>query len=169
MTATASPQDLINGGFELGAGIMQWTNVRALYRDREVRGMNVWSVVFFNVWGLWSFYYYAGYLWQPMSWLGNLAIISANLAWVGMAIRYRQRLPTSPQLETFRDMVERAAMGPKRYIHQRPRPLPEMCIPEKWRHGLDKLDVQPPESTNARKPKSSWWDAFQQVFRWEKS
>ena len=129
------PQDLINGGFKLGAGIMQSTNVAAIRRDRKVKGMNVWSVVFFNAWGVWSSYYYAGYLWQPLSWLGNLAIISANLAWVWMAFRVRP-------LRSYNYFITKDGVRNLRNLH-----------------------IFGPEATNARKPKSSWWDAFLQLFR----
>lgn len=73
--------DLINGSFELVGGFMIWLNVRALWRDRVVKGVSWATVIFFTSWGYWNLYYYPS-LNQWMSFLGGLFIVSGNTAWV---------------------------------------------------------------------------------------
>ena len=79
--------DLTNGIIESIAGVMQWTNVLALYRDKQVRGMNLWSVAFYCGWGLWGAWYYPN-LDQWWSAVGNFVILSSNLAWLWLALKY---------------------------------------------------------------------------------
>ena len=80
--------DLINAGFEGLGGLMMWTNVRALYRDKQLKGVNIWATVMFNAWGVWNLWYYP-HLGQWVSFGGGLVIVSANSVWVWLAFRYR--------------------------------------------------------------------------------
>ena len=43
--------DLVNGLFELLGGVLIAVNCMRLYRDKVVRGVNVWVTVFFTSWG----------------------------------------------------------------------------------------------------------------------
>lgn len=82
--------DLINGGFGAVGGVMHWINVMALVRDRQIKGVNVWAIVFFNAWGFWNLWYYP-HLGQWASFTGGLIIVSANTAWVTLAFKYSKR------------------------------------------------------------------------------
>ena len=82
-------QDGANGLFECAGGLMNWTNVAAIWRDKKVRGVNVWASAFFTAWGFWNLYYYP-HLNQWASFVGGLFIVSANAAWVYLAIKYRK-------------------------------------------------------------------------------
>ena len=79
--------DLINGSFELTGGLLCWANVRRLLRDRKVQGVD-WRVsAFFSAWGFWNLFYYPS-LSQWASFVGGLAIVVANTAWVVLALRF---------------------------------------------------------------------------------
>lgn len=95
--------DLINAFFECAGGLMHWTNVLALYRDKQIRGINLWATVFFNGWGFWNLWYYP-HLGQWASFWGGLVIVSANSVWVWLAIRYVYVLPRKNW--TFSDEVD---------------------------------------------------------------
>lgn len=79
--------DIGNGLFETGGAIVNWLNVKAIYRDKEVKGV-YWPVwIFFSLWGYWNIWYYTA-LDQSFSWWAGLALVSANTAWVGLAVYY---------------------------------------------------------------------------------
>ena len=82
--------DLINGLFEFTAGIMNWINVRRLYRDKEVKGYSPWVFGFFTSWGVWNLYYYP-YLGQWWSFAGGISIMGSNMSWLTLAIYYHYR------------------------------------------------------------------------------
>lgn len=85
--------DLINGLFELIGAAFILDHVRTLYRDKQVKGVSIVATVFFASWGFWNLYYYPS-LGQWWSFLGGLAIVSANSLWIGMMIYYK-RNPTT--------------------------------------------------------------------------
>ena len=80
--------DLVNGTFEMLAGVAILNHCRALYRAKQSRGVSILSVGFFFSWGLWNLFYYP-HLKQPISFYGGLGVVSANLLWVGMLLYYR--------------------------------------------------------------------------------
>ena len=86
---TIQVPDLINGLFEASGGLMNWTNVMALYRDKKVRGVNVWASVLFTAWGFWNLYYYPS-LNQWASFFGGLVIVAGNTVWICLAYKYRK-------------------------------------------------------------------------------
>lgn len=79
--------DIINGLFEFIGGIVIWTNVARLVRDQGYAGVNWVTSVFFFTWGVWNLWYYPS-LDQMWSFVGGLAICSANLVWVILALHY---------------------------------------------------------------------------------
>lgn len=85
--------DAINGGFEAIAAIMVWGNVRALLRDKEVRGVNLKVSAWYCLWGGSSLAYYAN-LGHWLSFAGNCGILLANITWLGLALRYRAQQQT---------------------------------------------------------------------------
>lgn len=87
MPSTSWP-DLINASFEAVGGMMVWMNVRAIMRDRIVRGVSEASTWAWSLWGLWNLYYYPA-LGQWMSLAGAGVIVSGNVAWCVCAWRFR--------------------------------------------------------------------------------
>ena len=82
--------DVVNGLFEFLAGFMVLLHCRTLYKDKLVRGVNLWATIFFSSWGIWNLYYYPS-LGQWFSFFGGLGIVSANVLWVGMMIYYKRK------------------------------------------------------------------------------
>lgn len=80
--------DLINGLFEGFGGYLVYQNVRAIHRDKQVRGVNSYATWVFTAWGLWNLFYYP-HLGQWLSFAGGLVIVSGNLLWCIYAWRYR--------------------------------------------------------------------------------
>ena len=80
--------DLINGTFEFAGAVCLWQNVRALFRDRVLRGIHWTPTTFFAAWGLWNLFYYPS-LDQWFSFWGGVAIVAVNLVWLALVVRYR--------------------------------------------------------------------------------
>ena len=84
-------QDVINGAIETVAGLLQFVNAYALYRDKQIKGTSYWSVIFYVGWGVWGAYYYP-HIHQPWSSVGNAFILGSNLCWLSLAWWYRPRM-----------------------------------------------------------------------------
>lgn len=71
--------DQINGLFEFIGALSVLLNIRALLRDKMVRGVSPFPVVFFTLWGAFNVYFYPahGLTW---SFYGGLCIAAANIA-----------------------------------------------------------------------------------------
>lgn len=82
--------DQINGTFELVGAWFAWVNALTLYREKGVRGVYWPAWAFFSAWGLWNLFYYPA-LEQWWSFYGGVALVSGNLAWVGLAMVYQRR------------------------------------------------------------------------------
>jgi len=80
--------DLINGLFESIGGLLNFTNVYRLAKDKTLKGVYYFPTIFFSVWGIWNLFYYP-HLSQWLSFTGGLIIVLANLLWVYLAIKYR--------------------------------------------------------------------------------
>lgn len=80
--------DLVNGAFELFGGAFNWLNVAALLRDKKLRGVSPLPTIVFTTWGFWNLFYYP-HLDQWLSFAGGLVIVTANLVWVVLALKYR--------------------------------------------------------------------------------
>ncbi len=82
--------DLMNACFELVGCFLVWGNVKALLRDRQVQGVNLTVAAFYVLWGLSNtvYYYHLGH-W--LSLFGDLGIVSANITWLALALRFRAR------------------------------------------------------------------------------
>lgn len=83
-------QDTINGGFEMLAGIMILNHCRCVQRDKRVQGVSVVSTIFFALWGVWNLYYYPS-LGQWYSALGGVSVVSANILWIVLMLKYRKK------------------------------------------------------------------------------
>lgn len=88
-------QDLVNAGFEFGAGFAVLAHCVQLYRDKIVRGVSVGATAFFFSWGLWNLYFYP-HLNQWASFVGGLLITFSNLLWVTMLVYYKTKEARKP-------------------------------------------------------------------------
>ena len=80
--------DLVNGLFESIGSVLLWMNVRRLYLDKKIMGVNIAPVVFWSLWGMWNLFYYP-HLNQWYSFAGGVSVMLANSVWVVQAIHYR--------------------------------------------------------------------------------
>lgn len=82
--------DYVNALFEFGGAGLLLMNVSQLYRDKALSGVRILPTAFFSAWGLWNLFYYPS-LDQWASFIGGVAIVSVNVAWVAMALHYSKR------------------------------------------------------------------------------
>ena len=59
-----------------------------LYRDKKIRGVYWPSRFFFASWGIWNLKYYTG-LEQKTSLWGGIALVTVNLIWCALALKYK--------------------------------------------------------------------------------
>lgn len=82
--------DLINGLFELVGSAFVTLSIIKTYRDKEVKGINWLTIVFFEVWGMYNLYFYPAHdLW--LSFIGGCFIMTANIVWIAMLIYYSRK------------------------------------------------------------------------------
>lgn len=79
--------DHINALFELFGGFVIWKSIILLYRQKQVRGISIWTISFFVSWGFWNLFYYP-HLNQWWSFLGGCNIGLANSIWTSQMIYY---------------------------------------------------------------------------------
>ncbi len=82
--------DFINGVFETIGGAMILMHCRRLYIDKQVKGVSTFATAVFSLWGLWNLYYYP-HLDQWLSFAGGVVIVVANLLWLSLMFKYRER------------------------------------------------------------------------------
>jgi len=85
-----SSPDIINSLFELVSGLLLALNVRRLHIDKRVRGVSVWPVAFFTLWGYWNLYFYNA-VDCTLSFLGGIAVVAVNTVWVTQIIYYLRK------------------------------------------------------------------------------
>ena len=77
--------DMIMAGFQLGACFFLGLNMRALARDRVLRGMSLWAIAFFTAWtyyGVWNWHV----LNQPLCFWTNVLMAVLYTAWFWQAV-----------------------------------------------------------------------------------
>lgn len=90
--------DIINGVvFELIAGGLLWLNVRAIYRDKKVAGVDWRPFAFYACWGIWNPFYYWS-LEQYWSVLGSIPVVSANITWLFLVWYYTKHASKNASL-----------------------------------------------------------------------
>lgn len=82
--------DLINGTYETMGGILLFLNCIRLYKDKEVKGISIFTTAFFASWGFWNLVYYP-HLHQWLSFYGGILVVTANTTWVAMAFYYKRK------------------------------------------------------------------------------
>lgn len=102
--------DLINGIFEAGLAVMITNNIRRLYKDKQVKGVSLLTVVWVTAWGFWNLYFYPAVdAW--FSFYAGIAVVLANATWLGLALYYVRRRPnlleaTGPALDALGDTLD---------------------------------------------------------------
>jgi len=79
--------DIINASFELVGSYFTWRNAQQLYKEKETKGVYWPTWLFFSVWGIWNLIYYPS-LNQPLSFYAGIVLVSGNIAWVVLAVKY---------------------------------------------------------------------------------
>lgn len=82
--------DIINGMFELVSALFLIKNIKKLYKDKILKGVAISPTIFFTLWGFWNLYFYPHNN-HPFSFLGGIALVLVNSAWVIMAIYYTKK------------------------------------------------------------------------------
>lgn len=99
-------QDLVNGLFEGGAGILLWWNVVRIVKDKKLRGVSLVPTAVFTAWGFWNLYYYP-HLGQILSFFAGISVVVANTTWVALAVYYKFFYKKSPPPERICNCGER--------------------------------------------------------------
>ena len=82
--------DLINGMFEACGSVCLWLNVRRIAQDKGYAGVYLPTTIFFSAWGFWNLYYYP-HLGQWLSFAGGVSIVTANVAWAALMLKYGRK------------------------------------------------------------------------------
>jgi hypothetical protein len=86
--------DLVNGIFEFGIGLLALGSVRAIVRDKCVKGV-YWPVTAWaTAWGAFNLYYYP-HLSQWFSFTGGLVIFATNTTWLALVAYYTRKDATA--------------------------------------------------------------------------
>lgn len=80
--------DLLNASFEAIGALFLLADCRALYRDKQLRGVYWPGRVFWASWGVWNVVYYPA-IGQTLSFAAGLLVLAANTVWCALAWRYR--------------------------------------------------------------------------------
>ncbi len=79
--------DYINALFQLIGSYFTWMNALILYQEKQLKGVYWPTWLFFSVWGGWNLFYYPS-LDQMASFYAGILLVSGNIAWVVLAIKY---------------------------------------------------------------------------------
>jgi hypothetical protein len=79
--------DTINALYEGIGSVLVWLNVRALQRDKQVKGLHWGPPIFFTTWGYWNMFYYPS-LHQNWSAIAAASLAIANTVWVLLSWYY---------------------------------------------------------------------------------
>lgn len=75
-----------------------WTNVRALLRDKTVKGCSLFPTYIFLATNLYEAYYF-NHINQPLATFGSWAMAVVNVTWLGLAHWYRFEAWVEDQLD----------------------------------------------------------------------
>lgn len=82
-----NPSDLMNGAFEFIGAVMTLFSVKALLRDKEIKGVHWSPIVFFTSWSAFNLWFYpANKLW--FSFAGGVTIFIVNSIWLYLVWYY---------------------------------------------------------------------------------
>ena len=77
--------DYITSAFQAGAVLFLCANIIRLWKDGELKGISIWMMVYFTIWGYWGVFMWAD-LQQPWSMWTNVGIAVAYTIWLGLAL-----------------------------------------------------------------------------------
>lgn len=83
--------DLINSSFIFAASFFYLLNIKEVLSDKEVKGTNFWSMVFFCAWNVWTAFFYifaTSFFWTQIA-----AVLCGvvNTIYLQMVIKLRNR------------------------------------------------------------------------------
>ena len=84
--------DSVNAVFELVGACFTWRNAYQLQQDKYIRGAYWPAWFFFATWGMWNLWYYPTIQQRLSFWAGAL-LLTGNLVWCGLALKYRDSSP----------------------------------------------------------------------------
>lgn len=82
--------DLINACFEYCSACFLTLNVIQLYKDKIIKGISMWPVWCYTIWGIMNIPYY-GSVGSSKSQIAAIFVTLVNLIWVSMAFYYRRK------------------------------------------------------------------------------
>jgi hypothetical protein len=80
--------DFINALFEFSASFAIIINIIKLIKDKQIKGISLWSSTFFMVWGIWNIYYY-NELQQSFSFYCCIIMCILNIGWLSLAAFFK--------------------------------------------------------------------------------
>lgn len=88
--------DFTNGLFEAVAALFISLHVRAIYKDKEVKGVSPTATAFFFTWGVWNVFFYPS---QKLMWsfYGGLLVVTANIIYLWAMFYYIRIYPKRMQ------------------------------------------------------------------------
>jgi hypothetical protein len=120
--------DNVNGIYECGGAIALAVNCYQTYKDKEIKGLNLGSMLFFTSWGYWNLYFYPS-LNQWMSTIGAAALVFFNTIWCCQAIYYTKRKKGA--LKRFNQALAKfwsAACGTEKMVEDFEKHFPGKCV-----------------------------------------
>lgn len=81
--------DSANAFFELVGALLTWLNVRRLYIDKEVKGIQWEVTLFWLSWGIFNLFFYGPVLGLWFSWAAGALLTLANVAWIILLMYYK--------------------------------------------------------------------------------
>jgi hypothetical protein len=82
----------------LACSAVCWTNVRALVRDKCIKGCSLLPTYVFLTTNIYEVFYFH-HIHQPLATFGSLSMAVVNLVWLGLAIMYRMEAWIEDQLD----------------------------------------------------------------------
>jgi hypothetical protein len=90
--------DLINGIYESLGGLFISLSILKLHKDKLVRGVSFWPILFYQSWGCWNLYFYSA-INCPLSWYGGIGVTIANTTWLIQMLYYLRKEKKNPDYE----------------------------------------------------------------------
>ena len=82
--------DLINGIYEFGGALYTIVNIRAVLKDKQIKGVRPSPIIWFTTWGFYNMYYYP-HLDQWASFTGGCCIVVTNMIYVSLMIYFMRK------------------------------------------------------------------------------
>ena len=83
--------DMMTAAFTIGAALFLLLNIRQLLVDKAVKGVSVYTIAYFTVWGYWGIYLF--YAMPGMAWTlaASVILAIAYSVWFVLAIYYKRK------------------------------------------------------------------------------